>query len=391
MRFSRRASTVLHSSRTARMCWRWTPSYSTCTILPTCPRRLALRVPHGSTNRTARLSQVLQSSLGSLRPVSWLYTSRLKIPVFENATPLRPKDGRWRLAIFSHGLAGNKTMYSQFCGNLASQGYVVLAMEHRDRTGMIHMSRDGQPRYYVSPEDVDWGGSQHSVHALRAEQLEFRRSEIYTAFSTFSKLVRGDDPSVHKLNGGPIDTGLWTEAAHVDEGIVLAGHSFGGCTALSILSTQPPEGHAEIPFAHALALDPWFEPLSTPGPMPTSHRESVPLCVINSQGFTVWKSHLPLVEKLVEKWPARSAFFTLINCRHDTFSDMYCLVPFTGQKFTKIFAAILSLSHAFLEDRLGIETETQPVVSMVLEEHEQKGKTVRTLKGEPGQIIVHKQ
>jgi hypothetical protein len=71
----------------------------------------------------------------------------------------RANNARWPLVLFSHGLAGTRTTYSQWCGNLASEGHVVLALEHRDGSGPIVFVRsetEGRTieRVYVPYGDV---------------------------------------------------------------------------------------------------------------------------------------------------------------------------------------------------------------------------------------------
>ncbi|KZW03744.1 hypothetical protein EXIGLDRAFT_599304 [Exidia glandulosa HHB12029] len=342
---------------------------------------------HAAVAGTAHFTGVSQWAIW---PLTLLYSSRLRIPVFEGAPLLKAKDGRWRVIIFSHGLAGSKTMYSQLVANLASQGYVVLALEHRDRSGMLFTTRDGQPRYYAKPDDIVWDNTDAHKFALRVEQLEFRRFEVYTAFSVLKDLVSGSS-SVHKLDGGAIDPSPWSGGINCESEVVLAGHSFGACTLLSILSSPPLEGHEPIPFSQALALDPWFEPLATPGPMPSNWTPDIPLCVIDSEAFTIWKAHLAWAEELVGAWPAHASFFTFPKSKHETFSDVYCMVPFQRKKFESIFAGILSLSHAFVEDRLPDAVKQLDAVPLEIVVEEKKGKTTRSLKGAAGQIIIHRQ
>lgn len=82
----------------------------------------------------------------------WIFRSlrRVKMNVIENADfiahdmrskPLIP-------IIFSHGLSSNRTLHSGTCKDLASHGYIVLIMDHRDGTSSYYETKDGKGYYY---------------------------------------------------------------------------------------------------------------------------------------------------------------------------------------------------------------------------------------------------
>jgi platelet-activating factor acetylhydrolase len=92
-----------------------------------------------------RLSQTVDGFLRMARRVNWLYRLVARpiaaaaifgttFPAERDGPFMAPADTdkKWPVAIVSHGVGCSRLMYSAFCGEMASRGYIVLAIEHRD-------------------------------------------------------------------------------------------------------------------------------------------------------------------------------------------------------------------------------------------------------------------
>lgn len=368
-----------------------------------------------------------------LWPIILLFGYRVKIPVYVNSPPVgsavQPSSpvsptsekaslGRWPLALFSHGLAGSRTTYSKLCTEMASSGKVVLSFEHRDGSGPAYRRRGGsaqdsrtQANLYIHPENVSWEGTPpDSPEELRTEQLEFRRHEIYLAYSAFLNLVQhGERGELDTLDGSEIDWKAWENVAKCDDGVLLTGHSFGGATILSILTNPPPFDTPPIPASHALALDPWVQPLPDPGPVPFEDNNrsfrNVKLLVINSEQFTLWKDHFTKLEHGVKVW-TDSHLLTLVRSKHVSFSDFPLIAPppFRDSNASLYLSQICSLSIAFLDDHLKETLAEMKTRKMEMEwvqppvrwwqrkrpiSTNEQNLGQRQLIGEPGDVIVH--
>ena len=78
---------------------------------------------------------------------------RLRFPALLNA-PLKPTTSKYPLAIFSHGLAGTRHTYTQYVSGLASEGYVVLVVEHRDGSGPAVTLPNDRVLHYVKKDEI---------------------------------------------------------------------------------------------------------------------------------------------------------------------------------------------------------------------------------------------
>ncbi|KAK0498588.1 platelet-activating factor acetylhydrolase, isoform II-domain-containing protein [Armillaria luteobubalina] len=358
-----------------------------------------------------------------LWPFVYFYGAFIKVPVYPNAPLLRTK--QWPLVIFSHGLGGSRTAYSQICSRIATSGRVVLAVEHRDGTSPACVTRDWHvdgtrtPRVvrYLQEKDIQWEQKppSDSLYPFRTEQLAFRKHEVYLAYSAFSSLVRKDENVLlESIDDSAIDWDSWStngdevETVQCIENITLAGHSFGGGTMFHILSAKHPEWAAPIPVTNMLIFDPWLDPIPLPSvePLNEDHNSlegvssedtmkqkiSLPkLLVINSEKFTLWKEHFNRLESIVRSWGASGSLLTLVRARHESFSD-FPLLPWVRDKTSVgLMKSISRLSNAFLDNRLNETLNTELTSKMEIEiiGKRKDGRPKRQMKGGLGNIVVH--
>jgi len=98
---------------------------------------------------------------------------------------------------------------------------------------------------------------------------------MYIAYKSFchflqhncsSELETIDDSQIDYSSWCRIDATSGKRPVCLDANVTVAGHSFGGCIMLHILSTNTPSEYPHISITHALI--PWLEPLPLPGPIP---------------------------------------------------------------------------------------------------------------------------
>lgn len=166
-----------------------------------------------------------------------------RVPIANISSPkpqLRDNDKPLPVVLLSHGLAGNKHSYMLVAGRLAAEGNFVCLMEHRDGSASAY-------------EDVENGKIQiyqfsDGTRSWRCRQTLQRQAECNAAMQILDEINRGHYEPCHMRRGleGAIDC----------HNILVAGHSFGGLTALHFAAENPNS------VCGVAAADPWFIGLS---------------------------------------------------------------------------------------------------------------------------------
>ncbi|XP_067879128.1 platelet-activating factor acetylhydrolase isoform X2 [Heterodontus francisci] len=234
-------------------------------------------------------------------------------------------DGKYPLVVFSHGLGAFRTLYSAICIEVASQGFVVAAVEHRCNSDTslarlptygVHQRAEECIRALNLLTDINMGKPFHNVFPLNFD---------------FTKMK--DSLDLHK--------------------VAIMGHSFGGATVIDSLSK-------ELRFGCGVALDAWMFPLEDA----IYAKVQKPILFINSEKFQ-WVANILKMKKL-DSNTIQQKMITIMGTVHQSFPDFTFL---TGSFLGKIFRLKGTIdpqiaidicnkaSLAFMQRHLGLEKD----------------------------------
>ncbi|KAL6704624.1 hypothetical protein ACN47E_008021 [Coniothyrium glycines] len=229
--------------------------------------------------------------------------------------------------VFTHGMAGMSQSYAHYLGSIASHGYVVAAVEHRDGSGpgtIIHRN-DGSDRkvWHLKLEDLESKPAMDDLD-LKAAQLAFREAEISETIKFFARLNAGDAPVINLKPDSPRQALPGFKHRLNLSAITVAGHSYGATGAMQALKSA---GTKAMPINGGIALDPGK------GSGPLNKDIDVPLLVMQSGEWTEKQTqfydqgwHFDVVRKIVDT-VKHGWFMTLSGTAHPSCTDAPLIVP----------------------------------------------------------------
>ncbi|XP_056419862.1 platelet-activating factor acetylhydrolase isoform X2 [Hyla sarda] len=288
------------------------------------------------------------------------YFGSVKCPAKMNA-PFKPGE-KYPLVIFSHGLGAFRTLYSAICIGLASHGFVVAAVEHRDESASAtfyfreRSSADScEEDEECEPLEEVWMYNKlpkpgADEFPLRLEQVQKRADECLQALDLILDINTGK-PITNALPSD-FDWSLIKGSIDVQK-VAVAGHSFGAATAIKALGR-------DSRFRCGIALDAWM--FSLRDEIFSAIRQ--PVIFINSEKFQ-WADNILLMKKMDSSCVERK-MITIKGSVHQSFPDFTFL---TGYLIGKIFKLkgeidpyvgmdiIINVTLAFLQRHLGLQKD----------------------------------
>ncbi|XP_029352508.1 platelet-activating factor acetylhydrolase isoform X2 [Echeneis naucrates] len=295
----------------------------------------------------------------SERIFNYLFGS-FKIPAFLDA-PFKSRE-KCPVVIFSHGLGAFRTLYSAICVELASQGFIVASVEHRDQsasaTFYFHEKTDSENASKTSAsaqsnlvkEWMYYRTLRHgeSEFPLRNKQVKQRADECIQALDRLTKFNSGI--RMQNVLQTQFDWAALENSMDLCR-VAVMGHSFGGATVIESLCK-------EVNFKCGVALDAWMFPLDDE----IFPRVKQPIFFINSEKFQ-WAGNISRMRKL-DSAVIQRKMITIRGTVHQSFPDFTFLTGNWLGKLMKLKGEIdpaiaIDLSNkatlAFLQRHLGLE------------------------------------
>ncbi|XP_068039385.1 platelet-activating factor acetylhydrolase isoform X1 [Anomalospiza imberbis] len=287
------------------------------------------------------------------------YVGSVTCPAKSNAA-FKPGE-KYPLLVFSHGLGAFRTIYSAICIEMASQGFIVAAVEHRDesasatyyckRRSVSESQEESTPnmeKEWIYYRKLKTGEEER---CLRHKQVQQRAQECIKALNLILKINSGEE--VTNVLHSDFDWNSLKDSVDTSR-IAVMGHSFGGATVIESLSK-------EIRFRCGIALDVWMLPVGD-----DIYQNSVqqPLLFINSEKFQ-WAENILKIKKLISN-DSNKKMITIKGSVHQSFPDFTFVSGGIIARFFKLKGEIdpneaIDISNhaslAFLQKHLSLKKD----------------------------------
>ncbi|XP_066036128.1 platelet-activating factor acetylhydrolase isoform X1 [Chamaea fasciata] len=287
------------------------------------------------------------------------YVGSVTCPAKSNAA-FKPGE-KYPLLVFSHGLGAFRTIYSAICIEMASQGFIVAAVEHRDesasatyyckRRSVSESQEESTPnmeKEWIYYRKLKTGEEER---CLRHKQVQQRAQECIKALNLILKINSGEE--VTNVLHSDFDWNSLKDSVDTSR-IAVMGHSFGGATVIESLSK-------EIRFRCGIALDVWMLPVGD-----DIYQNSVqqPLLFINSEKFQ-WAENILKIQKLISN-DTNKKMITIKGSVHQSFPDFTFVSGGIIARFFKLKGEIdpneaIDISNhaslAFLQKHLSLKKD----------------------------------
>lgn len=299
---------------------------------PWIPRPISLRAEGYA--RVAHINSFITRPIFTF--FLWAIAGGIYIPAKVNVPVLGSEDEKshdsFPVMVFSHGTVASRTDYSAYAGELASRGYVVAVIEHRDGSGpaTVVKSKSGKERkvFHVRENQLLSDPPMDSAK-LKEEQLAFREAEIEQTIAVLHDINTGKGPDVYEANlrneGHCLHN--WERRLNFTQ-LVIGGHSYGATGALQALKGAPKS--TARPAIGGMILDPG----KSSGPL--NHDINVPVVVVHSNSwsssYTLFHGRphfdtvLDLVQGVLDRVGA-SWFMTSLGTSHPSVTDAPLIEP----------------------------------------------------------------
>ncbi|XP_013380544.1 platelet-activating factor acetylhydrolase 2, cytoplasmic [Lingula anatina] len=242
--------------------------------------------------------------------------------------PVLNNGQKFPVIVFSHGLGGNRTTYTTLCSDLASQGFVVAAIEHRDGSASMtfvlklieeHLHHNHKNHHHRLHRDhsftEEWvkyerQEKEDDFH-IRNKQLYHRIQECSQVVDLLESVERGEE--THSVLGIHWDITQLQGKLDLSR-LAVMGHSFGGATCIASAAKDKR-------FRLSVALDTWMLPLEE-----NIYKDvTQPVLLVNTEIFQ-WKENVKSMFYLQSINPSDTIIITVKGTCHQSQTDFQFVV-----------------------------------------------------------------